>query len=64
MGMWQQLLERFVPLMDDDISSLDRRDGVGWTTGPPLNTSTSAFESTAPAGRTSTVNEGISPLPS
>ncbi|NYG05669.1 hypothetical protein BJ986_000156 [Phycicoccus badiiscoriae] len=29
MTMWQRLLERFVPLVDDDVSSLDRRDGVG-----------------------------------
>lgn len=62
--MWQQLLERFVPLMDDDISSLDRRDGVGWATGRLLNTSASASDSTAPAGRTRTVYKGISPLPS
>ncbi|SDO81464.1 hypothetical protein SAMN04489867_0657 [Pedococcus dokdonensis] len=39
MGMWQQLLDRFVPLMDGDVSALDQRDGVGSTaltatTGP------------------------------
>jgi hypothetical protein len=26
--MWQQVLERFVPLVDEDLSSLDGRDGV------------------------------------
>lgn len=31
MGMWQQLLDRFVPLMDGDVSALDQRDGVGST---------------------------------
>jgi hypothetical protein len=27
--MWQLFLERFVPLVDDDVSALDRLDGVG-----------------------------------
>ena len=28
-AMWQLFLERFVPLVDDDVSALDRLDGVG-----------------------------------
>lgn len=27
--MWQLFLERFVPVMEDDTSVLDARDGVG-----------------------------------
>ena len=27
--MWQLFLERFIPVMEDDTSSLDARDGVG-----------------------------------
>lgn len=27
--MWNRLLDRIAPLMDEDISDLDRRDGVG-----------------------------------
>lgn len=29
--MWQLFLERFVPVMEDDTSVLDARDGVGHT---------------------------------
>jgi hypothetical protein len=63
--MWQQLLERFVPLMDADVSSLDRRDGVGRSTGPVPTTRTRSTDATAPAGRTRTAYEGsINPLTS
>lgn len=36
--MWQLFLERFIPVMEDDTSVLDVRDGVGpalgsWVTG-------------------------------
>ena len=27
--MWQVFLERFIPVMEDDTSMLDARDGVG-----------------------------------
>lgn len=27
--MWQRLLDRIAPVMDEDLSELDRRDGVG-----------------------------------
>ncbi len=65
MGMWQKLVQRFVPLMDPDISTLDRRDGVGGSTGLVLNTPAHASDSMAPASRTRTAYEGsISPLPS
>ena len=65
MSMWQQLLERFVPLMDADVSSLDRRDGVGGSAGLDLNVPTRASDMTAPAGRTRTAYEGsFGPLPS
>ena len=36
MGMWQRLLDRFVPLMDGDVSALDQRDGLGRSTSPIL----------------------------
>ena len=29
--MWQLFLERFIPVMEDDVSYLDVRDGVGST---------------------------------
>ncbi|MEO6413538.1 MAG: hypothetical protein ABIO48_13215 [Pedococcus sp.] len=65
MSMWQQLLERFVPLMDADVSTLDRRDGVGSSIGPGLSTHARSTDATAPAGRTRTAYEGsISPLTS
>lgn len=65
MGMWQQLLERFVPLMDDDVSALDRRDGVGGSAGLDLNIRTHAPEHAAPMSRSRTAYKGsISPLPS
>lgn len=46
MGMWQQLLDRFVPLMDGDVSALDQRDGVGSTA---LATTSGQSAETAPA---------------
>ena len=65
MSMWQQLLERFVPLMDGDVSTLDRRDGVGWSTGLVLNRSAHASDTTAPAQHGRAAYEGsISPLTS
>lgn len=65
MGMWQHLLERFVPLMDDDVSALDRRDGVGGSTGLDLSVRGRASEQAASASRTRTAYEGsISPLAS
>ena len=65
MAMWQQLLERFVPLMDADLSSLDRRDGVGGSLGPVPQVPARAAGQTVPAGRTGTAYRGsISPLPS
>ena len=27
--MWQRILDRIAPVMDEDLSELDRRDGVG-----------------------------------
>ena len=65
MSMWQQLLERFVPLMDGDVSALDRRDGVGRSTGPVLNGSAHPSDATAPAQQGRAAYEGsISPLTS
>lgn len=29
--MWQLFLERFIPVMEDDVSVLDLRDGIGST---------------------------------
>ena len=29
--MWQLFLERFIPVMEDDVSALDLRDGIGST---------------------------------
>jgi hypothetical protein len=64
MDMWHRLLERFVPLMDPDVSSLDLRAGVGGATGPVQTMPGSAADSLAPAGRTHTAYQGsISPLP-
>ena len=65
MGMWQQLLDRFVPLMDGDVSALDQRDGVGTTMGlVPTSTSRTA-DSPVAAGRGRTSFDGsVSALPS
>jgi hypothetical protein len=27
--MWHRILDRIAPMMDEDVSQLDRRDGVG-----------------------------------
>ncbi|MFC8504196.1 hypothetical protein ACFUC1_17695 [Pedococcus sp. NPDC057267] len=27
--MWQRILDRIAPVMEEDLSELDRRDGVG-----------------------------------
>jgi hypothetical protein len=65
MGMWLQLLERFVPLMDADVSPIDRHDGVGGSIDLVLNGHARASDSMAPASCTRTAYEGsISPLPS
>jgi len=63
--MWQQLLERFVPLKDADVSTLDRRDGVGSSTGPVLTTHARGTDATSRALRARTAYEGsITPLTS
>lgn len=63
--MWQRLLERFVPLMDEDVSSLDLRDGVGASSGSAPNLSRRVGATAAPASHTRTAYEGrISPLTS
>jgi hypothetical protein len=63
--MWQQLLERFVPLMDGDVSTLDRRDGVARSTGLVLNGSVHPSDATAIGQQGRAAYEGsISPLTS
>ena len=64
MSMWQQLLDRFVPLMDGDASALDQRDGVGLSSG--LATAAHrTVETPVTAGRGRSAFEGsASPLPS
>jgi hypothetical protein len=37
--MWNRLLDRIAPVMDEDTSDLDRRDGVGAL--PPVTEPTS-----------------------
>jgi hypothetical protein len=65
MGMWQQLLDRFVPLMDGDASVLDQRDGVGGSAGLVATTHTRTADLPLPAGRGRSAFEGsASPLPS
>lgn len=49
MGMWQLLLDRFVPLMDGDVSALDQRDGVGSTTLSTPQGSTTEAATVVPA---------------
>lgn len=65
MDMWQQLLERFVPLMGEDVSSLDRRDGVGASSASVPNLPRRVGSPAAAADRARTAYEGrISPLTS
>lgn len=65
MNMWQQLLERFVPLMDGDVSALDQRDGVGGSIGlvPTVHARTAEVPFAAGRGR-SAFEGSASPLPS
>jgi hypothetical protein len=62
MDMWQQLLDRFIPLMDGEASALDQRDGVGSSSGlVPTRTPDTSLA----AGRGRSSFEGsASPLPS
>ena len=65
MGMWQQLLDRFVPLMDGDVSALDQRDGVGTSLSPVATASSRSADAPVGAGRGRTSFDGsVSPLPS
>lgn len=65
MGMWQQLLDRFVPLMDGDVSALDQRDGVGASTGLVATAVARSADGPLAAGRgRSTFDGSASPLPS
>lgn len=65
MDMWQQLLERFVPLMDGDASALDQRDGVGASTGLVPSAQIRTADTSLAAGRGRTSFEGsASPLTS
>ena len=65
MAMWQRLLERFVPLMDDDVSALDRRDGVGGATGSVRHPRAGVGQAAAQAGRGRAAYKGsTSPLTS
>lgn len=64
MAMWQQLLDRFIPLMDGDASALDQRDGVGASYAPVTAHARTADVSPS-AGRLRASFEGsASPLPS
>jgi hypothetical protein len=63
--MWQRLLERFVPIVDEDLSALDLRDGVGGATGSVHHLRTRVGHAAAPANRARAAYEGsISPLTS
>ena len=65
MGMWQQLFDRFVPLMDGDASALDQRDGVGASTGLVSNAHPRTAETSLSAGRGRSAFEGsVRPLTS
>ena len=65
MGMWQQLLDRFVPLMDGDASVLDQRDGVGGSAALVATSSAHTVDVPFLAGRGRSAFEGsASPLPS
>jgi hypothetical protein len=63
--MWQRLLDRFVPLMDGDVSALDQRDGVGSSTGHALTAPVRGAGVRATTGHAHAAYEGaISPLTS
>jgi hypothetical protein len=63
--MWQHLLERFVPLMDADVSPLDERDGLASSTGALVTSPIRPAETATPVSRVRAAYEGsISPLPS
>lgn len=64
MGMWQQLLDRFAPLMDGDVSALDLRDGVGRSTVPLATAQTRTADAAHSAPRSSAFEGSISPLTS
>lgn len=65
MGMWQQLLDRFAPLMDGDASALDQRDGVGGSSALVLTGQARNAEGPFAAGHgRSSVEGSASPLPS
>lgn len=51
MSMWQQLLDRFVPLMDGDVSALDQRDGVGARVGGVAAVQTRMHDAEQHSGR-------------
>jgi hypothetical protein len=63
--MWQQLLDRFVPLMDGDASGLDLRDGVGGSTGLVASATVRTADAPASFGRARSAFDGsASPLTS
>ena len=65
MSMWQQLLDRFVPLMDCDASPLDQRDGVGGSIAPLASVPGRTADAPLSVGRARTAFDGsISPLTS
>lgn len=65
MGMWQQLLDRFVPLMECDSSALDQRDGVGASIGPVSAAQSRTADASLVAGRGRSGFDGsVSPLTS
>jgi hypothetical protein len=65
MDMWQQLLDRFVPLMEGDSSALDQRDGVGASIGLVTAAQTRTADASLAAGRGRSAFEGsVSPLTS
>lgn len=53
--MWQLFLERFVPLVDDDVSALDRLDGVGASASRRTPTRDVATKAASPGGDSSLV---------
>ncbi|KRF29564.1 hypothetical protein [Phycicoccus sp. Soil802] len=64
MDMWQQLLDRFIPMMDGDSSALDQRDGVGASTGLATNAH-ARTEASLATGRGRSAFEGsVRPLTS
>jgi hypothetical protein len=63
--MWQQLLDRFVPLMDCDASALDQRDGVGSSIVPVSSAQGRSADAPVSVGRARTAFDGsVSPLTS